>query len=67
VIFYVHESVHHESMSIIVQQGATMYSFIIFSADSSTCFGWYPHLSWGAHSKSNYIWHQSNHICYRPL
>jgi hypothetical protein len=26
-------------MSIIVQRDATMYSFIIFSADSSTCFG----------------------------
>ena len=26
---YVHGSVHHESMSIIVQQGATIYSFII--------------------------------------
>ena len=27
------------SLSIIVQQDATIYSFIIFSADSSTCFG----------------------------
>ena len=37
--FYVNGSVHHESLSIIVQQVATIYSFIIFSADSSTCFG----------------------------
>jgi len=39
--FYVHGSLHRESVSMIVQQDATMYvySFIIFSADSSTCFG----------------------------
>ena len=29
-VFYVHESVHHESMSIIAQQDATVYSFIMF-------------------------------------
>ena len=53
-------------MSIIVQQDATIYSFIIFSADTSTCFRWYPHLSSGAHSNCNYnIWHWSNRICYR--
>jgi len=39
VFFYVHVSMHHESLSIIVQQDATIYSFIIFSADSCTCFG----------------------------
>jgi len=38
-------------MSIIVQRDATIYSFIIFSADSSTCFGLYPHPSSGTHSK----------------
>jgi len=36
--FPVNGSVHRESMSITVQQDATIYSFIIFSADSSTCF-----------------------------
>ena len=40
-------------MSTIVQQDATIYSFIKFSA--------------GAHSNCNYIWHWSNRICYRPL
>jgi len=30
VTFYVHGSMQRESMSIIVQQGATIYSFIIF-------------------------------------
>ena len=30
VVFYVHGSVHRESMSIIVQRDATIYSFIIF-------------------------------------
>jgi len=29
-VFYVHGSVHRESMTIIVQQDATIYSFIIF-------------------------------------
>ena len=28
--FYIHGPVHRESMSIIVQQGAIIYSFIIF-------------------------------------
>ena len=46
----------------------TVHSFIIFSADSSTCFGLYPHPSSGAHSNCNYnIWHWSNHICYHLL
>jgi len=45
-------------MSVIVQQDAIIYSFIIFPADSSTCFRWYPHPSSGAHSDCNYnIWH----------
>jgi hypothetical protein len=65
---YVHGSMHRESMSIFVQQEVTICSFIIFSADSCTCFGWYPHPSSGAHSNCNYnIWHWSNRICYRPL
>ena len=55
-------------MSITVQQDATVYSFIIFSADSSTCFVWYPHPSSRVHSNCNYnIWHWSNRICYCPL
>jgi len=32
VTFYVHGSVHPESMSIIVQQVGTIYSVVIFSA-----------------------------------
>ena len=67
-IFYVHGFVHRESVSINVQQDATIYSFIIFSSDSSTCFGWYLHPSSGALSNCNCnIWHWSNGICYRPL
>ena len=38
-LYYVHGSVHRESLSIIIQQSATIYSLIIFPADSSTCFG----------------------------
>ena len=57
-----------DKISIIVQQDATIYSFIIFSVDSSTCFGWYRHPSSGAHSNCNYnIWYWSNRICYCPL
>ena len=49
-VFYVHGSIHRESVSITVQQDATIRGFIIFSADNSTCFGCYPHPSSGAHS-----------------
>ena len=41
--------------------------FYYIFADSTTCFGWYPHPSSGAHCNCNYIWHLSNRICYRPL
>jgi len=36
------------SVSIIVQQDATIYSLLI-SVNCSTCFGWYLHPSSGAH------------------
>jgi len=66
--FYVHGSMYRESVSIIVQQDVTIYSFITFSADSSTCFVWYPHTSSGAHANCIYnIWHWSNRIYYGPL
>jgi hypothetical protein len=45
---YVQGSVHHEYMSITVQQDATIYSLFI-SVNRSTCFGWYFHPSSGAH------------------
>jgi len=55
-------------MSVTVQQDATIYSFYYISADSSTCFWWYPHPSSGAHSNCNYnIWHWSICISYHPL
>ena len=42
--------------------------FYYISANSSTCFGWYPRPSSGAHANCNYnIWHWLNHICYSPL
>ena len=42
--------------------------FHYISANSSTCFGWYPHPSSGTHVNCNYsIWHWLNRICYRPL
>jgi len=36
--FYIHGSVHRESILITVQQDA-IYSVYYFSVDSSTCFG----------------------------
>jgi hypothetical protein len=47
-IFHVQGSVHHEYMSIIVQQDETIYSLFI-SVNCSICFGWYLHPSSGAH------------------
>jgi len=45
-----------------------LLKFYYFSADTCTCFVWYPHPSSGAHSNCNYnIWHWSNRICYRLL
>ena len=42
--------------------------FYYISADSSICFGWYPHPSSRAHTNCNYsIWHWSKRICYLPL
>jgi len=65
--FYVHGSVHRESMSIIVQRDATLYSLLylckllyMFRVVTppiirSTC-------------NCNYgIWHWSNRLCYLPL
>ena len=56
---------------INVNNCPTRYDYIQFYyifADSSTCFGWYPHPSSGTYSNCNYsIWHWSNRICYRPL
>jgi hypothetical protein len=39
-LFNVHRSVHRESLSVIVQQGATMCSCLYFYINCSTCFGW---------------------------
>ena len=50
------------SLSITVQQDATIYSSL-FPANCSTCFGGYLHPSSGAHVNCNYnIWHWSNYI-----
>ena len=46
--FYVHGSVHRDSLSIIVQQDATIYS-LLYICNRSTCFGWYLHPSSRAH------------------
>ena len=42
--------------------------FCYISADSSTCFWWYPHPSSGGHSNCNYnIWHWSNCTAVWPV
>jgi hypothetical protein len=48
IFFYVQGSLHHEYMSITVQQDATIYSLFI-SVNCFTCFGWYLYPSSGAH------------------
>jgi len=48
VVFYVHVSVHRESMSIIVQQNATIYSLLYFYK-LLYIFGCLLHPSSGAH------------------
>ena len=66
--FYVHGSVHRESMSVIVQRDATIYSLIIFLQTAL-------HVSDDVlihhqeHTQNcNYnIWHCLNRVCYRPL
>ena len=48
--FYVHGSVHHKSIVINVQRGATMCSlYFILLQDHSTYFGCRPHPSSGVH------------------
>ena len=63
--------VGHRSSWINVNNCPTRCDYIQFyyiSANSSTCFGWYLHLSSGAHVNCNYsIRHWSNLICYLPL
>ena len=66
--FYVHGSVHRESVSIIVQRDATIYSFIIFlqtslhvSDDTLT------HHQEHTQNRNCNIWHWSNRVCYCPL
>ena len=65
---YVHSSVHLESMSIIVQQDATVCSFITFlqtilhvSDDN------FIHHQEHTQNCNYNIWHWSNRTCYHPL
>ena len=45
--FNVHDSLHHKSILIIVQQDATVCSLFILLQDHSTCFGCLRHPSSG--------------------
>ena len=63
--FNVHRSVHRKYIPIYIQQNATLHSLFI-SGNCSTCFGWYLHLSSGAHttvSTASGICHTVTAIC----
>jgi len=65
--FYFHWSVYRESMSIIVQQDATMYSLLYF------CKLFYmfqvvtPPIIRSTCNCNYSIWHWSKRLCYLPL
>jgi hypothetical protein len=65
--YYVHGSVHHESMSIIVQQDATIYSLLYF-CKLLYMFRVGTSLIIRSTYNCNYsIWHWLNPLCYLPL
>ena len=67
LIFYVHGSVHRESMSIIVQQDGTIYNLLYF------CWLLYlfrvvpQPIIRSTHNCIYSIWYLSNRFCYLPL
>jgi len=66
-LFYVHGSVHRESMSIIVQQDATIYSSLYF-CELLYMFRVVTPPNIRSTYNCNYsIWHWSNRLGYLPL
>ena len=45
----VQESVYHKYILMCMQQDGKLHSLFIYG-NCSTCFGWYPHPSSGAHT-----------------
>jgi len=59
--------VHRKSMSIIVQQDATMYSSLYFSKFLYMFRVVTPPIIRSAYNCNHSIWHWSNRLCYLPL
>jgi hypothetical protein len=64
-IFY--GCVHRESMSIIVQEDATVYSLLYFCKLPYMFRVVIPHIIRGTYNCNYSIWHESNRLCYLPL
>ena len=65
--FYVHGSMRHESMSIIVQQDATMYSLLYFCKLLYMFRVVTPPIIRSTYDCNHNIWHWSNCLCYLLL
>jgi len=66
--FYVHGSMHHESMSIIVQR-MRLYTVYYISVNCSLYMFWVvnPPIIRSTYNCNHSIWHWSNRLCYLPL
>jgi len=65
--FYVHGSVHRESMSIIVQQDATIYTLLYFCKLPYMFRVATPPITRSTYNCNYSIWHWLNRVCYLPL
>ena len=65
--FYVHGSVHRESMWIIVQRDTTIYSFISVNCSVYMFRAVTPPFIRSTYNCNHSIWHWSNRLCYLPL
>ena len=65
--FYVHGSMHCESMSIIVQQDATIYSLVYFCKLLYMFRVVTPPVIRSTYNCNYSIWHWSNRLSYLPL
>jgi hypothetical protein len=66
-VFYVHGSVHRESISINVQQDATIYSLLYFCRLLYMFWVVIPPIIRSTYNCNYSIWHWSNRLCYLPL
>jgi hypothetical protein len=65
--FYVYGSVHRESVSIIVQQDATIYSLLCFCKLLYMFWVVTPPIIRSTYNCNYSIWHWLNRLCYLPL